>query len=140
MKEDNENKNQYEDMIHLQRPVSYTHIPMSIMNRAAQFSPFAALTGYEGAIKEAGRLTEHRVELDEAAKVLLDEKLFSIKEQLSTKQEIEFVFFKQDEKKHGGEYITFRGIVKKIDYYSRIVYMQEGLQIPIDDIVDIVGE
>ena len=140
MREDNKDKHQYDDIINLQRHVSNNHVHMSILDRAAQFSPFAALTGFEGAIKETARLTDHRIELDEAEKTILDEKLRIIQEQLSKHQEIEFVFFRPDEMKAGGNYICMRGTVKKIEGYERTVVMQDGTRIPIEEIVDITGE
>ncbi|MFA9377862.1 MAG: hypothetical protein ACERKZ_14070 [Lachnotalea sp.] len=140
MKEDKKDKNPYEDIIHLQHHVSSDHKHMSIRDRAAQFSPFAALTGYEGAIKETARLTDQRIELDEAAKTILNEKLRIIQEQLSRQQEIECAFFQPDERKTGGTYVSVLGIVKKIDGYEHVVVMQDGTRIPIEEIVDITGE
>jgi hypothetical protein len=113
---------------------------MSVYERAAQFSPFAALTGYDGAIKETARLTDQRIELDEAEKSILDEKLRVIQEQLSKQQEFEFVYFRPDELKEGGTYISVRGTVKKIDKYESFVIMKDGTRIPIEEIVDIAGE
>jgi hypothetical protein len=113
---------------------------MSVLDRAAQFSPFAALTGFDGAIKETARLTDQRIELDEAAKTILDEKLRIVQEQLSRQQEIELVFFRSDEMKAGGAYISMMGTVKKIEGYERVVVMQDGTRVPIEEIVDITGE
>jgi hypothetical protein len=140
MKEDNKDKHQYDDIINLQHYVSNHREHMSILDRAAQFSPFAALTGFDGAIKETARLTDQRIELDEAAKIILDEKLRIVQEQLSRQQEIELVFFRPDEMKAGGAYISVRGTVKKIDGYERAVVMQDGTRIPIEKIVDITGD
>ena len=140
MKEDNKDKYQYDDIINLQHHVSSHRAHMSILDRAAQFSPFAALTGYDGVIKETARLTDRRIELDEAAKTILNEKLRIVQEQLSRQQEIELVFFQPDEKKAGGAYITMIGTVKKIEEYERVVLMQEGTRIPIEAIIDITGE
>ena len=95
--EHRKNKNPYEDIIHLPHLVSKDHIPMSIADRAAQFSPFAALTGYDGAIKETARLTDQRIELDESSKTILDEKLRIIQNHLNAAVETEFVFFKQSQ-------------------------------------------
>ena len=139
MREDNKDKHQYDDIINLQRHVSNNHEHMSILDRAAQFSPFAALTGFEGAIKETARLTDHRIELDEAEKTILDEKLRIIQEQLSRQQEIEIVFYRPDEMKAGGSYISLMGTVKKIIGYE-VVLMQDGTRIPIKEIIDITGE
>jgi hypothetical protein len=140
MEEDNKDKHQYDDIIGLQHHVSGNRVQMSIHDRAAQFSPFAALTGFDGAIKETARLTDQRILLDEAAKTILDEKLRIVQEQLSRLKEIEIDYFRPDEMKAGGFYISIRGIVKKIDEYERAVVMQDGTRIPIEEILDITGE
>jgi len=132
------NTKTYDDIIDLPRPRSSNRKPMSQSDRAAQFSPFAALTGFEGAIKESARLTDKRIELDENEKSILDEKLRNIQEQLGTHQEIEILFFQPDEMKVGGKFILERGLVKKIDAYERIVVMQNGTKIPIEDIAEIL--
>ena len=135
--EDNKNRKSYDDIINLSHHVSSEHAHMSIPDRAAQFSPFAALTGYDGAIKETARLTDQRIELDESAKTILDEKLIIIQENLNKKQDIEIIFFKQDELKAGGAYISISGIVKQISRYESAIIMQDGTRIHIEDIVDI---
>ena len=140
MKEDNKNRNPYEDIIHLPRHVSINRKHMPIHDRAAQFSPFAALTGFDGAIKETARLTDQRIILDEDEKTILDEKLRILQEQLSRQHEIEIVYFKPDERKDGGAYISIMGTVKKIDGYEHAVVMHDGTRIPIEDMVDITGE
>lgn len=137
MKSDNNDQYRYDDIINLPRHRSRTRPPMSRSNRAAQFSPFAALTGYEEAVKETARLTDKPIELDETVKTKLDEKLRLIKEQLSNDPEIIITFFQPDDKKSGGSYLTIRGIIKKIDYYERAVLMKDGTRIEIDEIVDI---
>jgi len=140
MKQDNKDKHQYDDIINLQRHVSGNREHMSVFDRAAQFSPFAAVVGYDGAIKETARLTDHRIELDEAEKTILDEKLRIVQEQLNRQQEIEIVFFRPDEMKSGGAYISMIGTVKKIEGYEHAVVMQNGTRIPIEEIVNITGE
>ena len=140
MVEDKKNKHPYEDIIQLPHPVSSNHEPMSVHDRAAQFSPFAALTGFDGAIQETARLTVQKIELDETEKAILDEKLRIIQEQLSRQPEVEFLYFRPDELKTGGAYVSIRGIVNKIHEYDRVVVMQDGIRIPIDEIVDITGE
>lgn len=137
---DNKDKHPYEDIINLPHHVSSKHEHMPLLDRAAQFSPFAALTGFEGAIKETARLTDQRIELDEAAKTLLDEKIGIIQEQLDRQQDIEIAFFQPDERKTGGAYNSVMGIVKKIDKYERIIVMQDGTRIPIGEIINITGE
>lgn len=137
MKEHINYEHLYNDIINLPHHISKSHPQMSKLNRAAQFSPFAALTGYEGAIKETARLTNKRVELEEWEKDVLDEKLRIINEQLSSQPEIEITYFQPDEKKSGGAYVSVIGIVKKIDRYERTVVMQDETRIPIEEIIAI---
>ena len=130
----------YEDIIHLPRHVSKKHPHMALIDRAAQFSPFAALTGHDTAIKETARLTDERVELDEYMKDVLNKKLQIIAERLIEKPEIIITYFQPDEKKNGGSYVTATGMVKKIDEYDRIVVMTDKTAIYIDDIISIDGQ
>ncbi len=85
-------------------------------------------------------MTDQRIDLDEAAKTILDEKLRIVQGQLSRQKEIELIFFRPDEMRAGGAYISMMGIVKKIEGYERVVIMQDGTRIPIEEIVDITGE
>ncbi len=135
-----ENCSPYDDIIHLPHPVSTKHPQMSVTDRAAQFSPFAALTGYDAAIKETARLTEERVELDEEVKLRLYDKLRMVKEKLIEQPELLVTYFQADSRKYGGCYITVRGSVKKIDVYEQVLVLTEGLQIPIRDIYELDGE
>lgn len=136
----------YDDIIYLPHHVSASHPQMSLLDRAAQFSPFAALTGHDAAIKETQRLTEEWVELDEDEKRLLDEKLQIIRESLFSRKdghnlpEIIFTYFKPDEKKSGGAYFSIQGKVKKIDEYSHQVILEDGTALSIEHIVGIEGE
>lgn len=136
---DNYNKknNPYKDIIHLARPISKTHGLMPIRDRAAQFSPFAAVSGHDLAIKETSRLTEKRIELDENAKNLLDEKLRSLTTQSTEPNEIEIVFFQPDATKLGGHYLTVVDQIKKIDVYENTIVLLHGQTIPLEDILDI---
>lgn len=129
----------YEDILNHPRPVSTRHAPMSMMDRAAQFSAFAALTGYDNVLRETARLTEQETELDEAGKELLDRKLREIADNLETVGEIVFLRFQQDAKKSGGSYVPICGRVKKIDLYRRTVLLEDGREIPIEDIRSIQG-
>lgn len=140
MKVDNNDLHRYDDIINLPHHVSESRPRMSAINRAAQFSPFAALTGYEDAIKETARLTDMRIELDELAKAVLDEKLRIIREQLSGKPEITITYFLPDEDKAGGSYITTNGVVKKIDVHDKTVVLQDGTRIAIEEIINITGD
>lgn len=130
----------YDDIIHLPHPVSVRHPQMSPLDRAAQFSPFAALTGHDAAIKETERLTEEWIELDESRKEELDERLQMLREHLSGTPEITFTYYKPDEKKHGGAYLTVTGKVKKIDGYEHRVVLEDGTVLPIDYLFSIEGE
>lgn len=140
MKDDFNDVHRYDDIIKLPHHVSKANPQMSILNRAAQFSPFAALTGFDGAIKETARLTNTRMELDENTKTVLDEKLRILQEQLCSQPELEITYFQPDETKAGGAYISVIGIVKKIDRYEQTVVMQDETRIPIEDIIGITGE
>ena len=130
----------YDDIIHLPHHVSTKHPHMALLDRAAQFSPFAALIGHGAAIKETARLTDERVELDEYMKNVLNDKLQTIAERLKDKPEIMITYFRPDEKKNGGAYVTVMGTVKKLDAYERVVVMTDRQEIPMDDIVDIEGQ
>lgn len=125
----------YEDIISLSRPIS-RHPRMSMTDRAAQFSPFAALTGYDAAIAETGRVTDERIHLDESEKAVLDQKMQHLEKNLSTQPEIKVTYYIPDERKSGGRYVTATGRLKKIDLYERVLLLNEQW-IPMDDIVDI---
>lgn len=127
----------YDKIICQPRHISLRHSPMSNYDRAAQFSPFAALTGYDAVIAETGRLTDPRAELDEGGKALLDEKLQLLREHLPRQPEAEFLVFRPDARKRGGAYETIRGRVKKIDPVARCLVLVRGEVIPIDSIYGI---
>ncbi len=127
----------YDDIIYLSRPVSKKRSPMSNFDRAAQFSPFAALTGYDAVIAETGRLTDTQIELDEGGKALLDEKLQTIREHLAQQPKVKLTVFCPDSRKSGGAYETVTGNVKKIDPVARILVLTGGEVIPIDRIYGI---
>ena len=126
----------YDDIINLKRPIS-KHPKMSLYQRSAQFAPFAALTGYEGQVKETARLTDRRIELDEEMKLILDLKIQVIKEMLSDNPEVEITYFIPDTKKDGGRYETIINNVKKIDSYNEHIIMQNNLKIEIKEIINI---
>ena len=127
----------YDDIIQLSRPVSKKRSPMSNFDRAAQFSPFAALTGYDAVIAETGRLTDTQIELDEGGKALLDEKLQTIREHLAQQPKVKLTVFCPDSRKSGGAYETVTGNVKKIDPVARILVLTGGEVISIDRIYGI---
>ena len=126
----------YDDIINLKRPIS-KHPKMSLYQRSAQFAPFAALTGYEGQVKETARLTDRRIELDEEMKLILDLKIQVIKEMLSDNPEVEITYFIPDTIKDGGKYETIINNVKKIDSYNEHIIMQNNLKIEIKEIINI---
>lgn len=130
----------YDDMLNLSHPVSPSHPPMPLIDRAAQFSPFAALTGYEAAVLEAARLTEARPELDESRRERLDRCLQMLKAHIQTRPQAVICYFKPDERKAGGAWVTVTGAVKKIDGFTRCVTMADGTVIPMEDILDIEAE
>lgn len=136
----NRQNQSYDDIIDLPHHRSVTHPHMSRHDRAAQFSPFAALTGYEQEIHEAARLTNQRMELDETQKTRLDEKLRMIQERISKKQEVSILYFVPDEKKEGGSYVSIHGAVKQINPYEHFVVMWDGTRIRIDEIAEITGD
>ena len=130
---------EYDDIINLPHHVSKKRPPMAAMGRAAQFSPFAALTGYDAAIKETARLTDEKVELDEYSTNALRDRLLIIAERIAEQPEIAITYFQPDIMKSGGFYMTATSAAKKIDEYKRIVIMTDGTTIPIDEIVVIEG-
>lgn len=127
----------YGDILDLPHPRSKKHPPMDAVARAAQFSPFAALTGYDSAVKETARLTQDRIELDEYTKEALDIRLKEIQEQLQERPEVSITYFQPDEHKAGGAYQTIKGRVKKIDSYEQCLVLEEGSRIPIREIVEL---
>ena len=127
----------YDDILHLPHHQSKKHPRMSDHDRAAQFSPFAALTGYEAAVREAGRLTEEQVELTEEAKLLLNEKLSFLHDHISEHPVITVTWFQSDERKAGGAYIRTTGKVKKLDVLEQFILLADGTKIPFDSIMSI---
>ena len=132
--------NDYKDIINLPHYQSKKRPHMSNYDRAAQFSPFAALTGHDEAIKETARLTDRRLKLDEATKTMLNEKFSFIMEHIYDRPEITVTYFIPDEKKSGGMYADFSGRVKKYDYLNRILYFTDNTEIKVDDITEIESE
>lgn len=127
----------YDDILNLPHHVSASRPHMSAIDRAAQFAPFAALTGYDAAVRETARLTDARMELDEYEKEALNDKLRVLGENLESAPEVTITYFLPDGKKAGGAYVTASGAVKKIDGYERVVVLADGGRIPIDEIAGI---
>ena len=130
----------YNEIMGLPHHVSKTRPQMPMSDRAAQFAPFAALTGYDAAIKETGRLTDERIELDVEALSALDMKYQLLMEALDEAPEVTITYFQPDERKAGGKYVSAVGAVKKIDDFERRITMRDGTRIPMDDILSIDGE
>lgn len=127
----------YDDIIHLPHPVSARRARMSSYDRAAQFSPFAALTGFDAAIEETGRLTESRRELDEGGKQLLDEQMRLVLEGMDSQPRVMVTWFCYDERKAGGAYVRTTGCVKKVDTYAGKLLFADGRSIPLGEISSI---
>lgn len=127
----------YDDILDLPHHVSATRPQMSMADRAAQFSPFAALTGYDAAIRETGRLTETEVELPEDALDALNQKFRLLTECSGKKQAVDITYFQPDSRKTGGAYATVSGIIKKIDPVDRLILMAHGATIRMAHVVDI---
>ena len=129
----------YDDIINLPHPVSKRHRPLGRDSYAAQFSPFAALTGYDGIVSEAARLTEARPELDEYDAEILSAKMRILRDSTAERPEVIVTFFETDEKKEGGAYRQKTARVKRLDEIGRILYFADGTCLPVDDITDLRG-
>lgn len=130
----------YEDIINLPRPVSKKHPQPPLSERAARFAPFAAITGYEEMVLEEARVTEEKIELDESALTILNEKLNILQNCLSQSTEITVTYFVPDKKKNGGAYHTITGIVKRIDPYQKILILENDEKIQIEKIYDLKSD
>ena len=128
----------YSDIINLSRPVS-KRPRMSLEQRSAQFAPFAALTGYEGQVKETARLTNKKIEINEELKEILNQKIQLIQKKIKEQPQIEITYFIPDSKKDGGKYETICNAIQKIDMYTNEIVMLDGTKIDIDNIIDIQG-
>ena len=128
----------YDDIINLPHHISKKHRPMPREARAAQFAPFAALTGYESDVNEAARYTGKRRELGEYETERLNRRINEIRDGIHGNTEVIITYFKPDEKKAGGEYLNIGGRVRKIDDYGRTLTLTSGTSIPLDDISEIV--
>ena len=127
----------YKDIIALPHPTSKHHTQMPMTDRAAQFSPFAALTGHEAAIDETARLTDTFIEPDEDEKQILDAKIHMLMDMIEEKPEVTVVYFRPDAKKSGGAYVSTTGCLKKINILTREITMSDGTVIPVDSVDEI---
>ena len=130
----------YDDIINLSNPMPTCRPRMSMLDRAAQFAPFAALTGYEAVVAEAARLTDDRLELSEDMKIILNDKMQMIVDNIDKEPFVTIKYFVPDKRKAGGAYVEVSGIVKEIDEYERCIVMTDGIKIPIEQVRAIDGE
>ena len=130
----------YEDIVNLPPHISKRHPQPTMIERAARFAPFAAITGYEEMVLEEARVTEERIELDEGTLAMLNEKLNIIHDSLDSEPVIQITYFEPDKKKSGGAYVSVTGTVKRIDEYERLVIMSDGKKIRIDEIFGLEGK
>ena len=131
-----ESSHKYDDILHLSRPTSPHRARMSMVDRGAQFSPFAALVGYDAAIAETARLTDFQIELTESQKLDLSHRLKSLAESLRQQPEVTVLWFLPDERKSGGSYVRSRGRVKKVDAYRERLVLEE-VEIPFGSIYEL---
>lgn len=132
----------YKDMLDMEYKKSNRRPHMSLHDRAAQFSPFAALTGHEEAIEETARITEVEIELDEDAKAKLNERIVILKNNLDIAADVVITYFVKDEIKAGGEYTTVKGVVRKVDDYRNVIVMEvdeNRIDISFNTIIKIEG-
>lgn len=127
----------YDDIINLPHHVSATRPHMPILDRAAQFQPFRALSGYEDAVQETARLTDEKIELTEEEKALLDARLQRLADEISNQPKVTLTYFQPDKKKTGGAYVCVTGQLKKIDDLEGALILLDGKRVLIEDIVDI---
>lgn len=130
----------YDDILHLPHPTSAKHPRMPVSERAAIFSPFAALTGHGDAIRETARLTEQKMELDEDTKAELDRRQAILLEHIAELPEVTVTWFCPDEKKSGGAYVVTTGKLKKVDDTTGMLKLTDGMAISLDEIVDLQCE
>lgn len=130
-------EHRYDDIINLPHHRSTERLPMSLHDRAAQFAPFAALSGHEEAIEETARLTDEAMVLDESEMEKINEKLQEIVQHLQEKWNVAITYFEPDAHKSGGAYLTDVGTVKKIDVSEKVVIMDSGMKIAMDRIVGV---
>lgn len=130
----------YDDIINMEHPTSKKYKRMSMYARAAQFAPFAALTGHDAAVREKARLTTEKIELDEGTKEILNEKLQIILERNEDELPATVLYFIPDERKSGGSYVTKTGVIKRYDEYEGKIIFSDKSSILIDDILQIESE
>ena len=133
-------KLKYSDIIDLPHHVSTKHPHLSREQKAAQFAPFAALTGFDDDVQETARLTDKRIDIDDGLKEIISNKLNIIDVNIKKHPSVTFTYFIQDKKKSGGKYVEVTGNVKKINIFDNYVLLDDNTKIPIIDIIDIQGD
>lgn len=131
--------NNYADIINLKRPSS-NHNHLSIESRASQFSPFAALTGYDSEVKETARITDKRIDIDDGLREMLNAKLNYLNDHIKENPNISITYFVKDSKKEGGKYLTKQGTIKRIDTVNEIIKFNDNTTISMNDIINITGD
>lgn len=129
----------YDDIINMPHHVSTKHPRLSMEQRAAQFAPFAALSGFEDAIDETSRITEDRIELNEEEKLKIDNILQKLKNEISKRPKATITYFVPDIRKSGGEYLTKIGNLKRIDEFRQLIIFEDKTEIPIKEVVEIIN-
>ena len=130
----------YDDMINMPCPTSQRHPRMPRADRAAQFAPFAALTGYDAAIDETGRLTDQKIDISEDMREKLDLKQNFLSDIIDEQPEISVTYFVPDKKKSGGAYVTLNGRLKQIDEYEQLIMLTDGKKIPSQEVYSIESD
>ena len=130
-------EHRYDDIIQLPHHQSTKRAHMSLHDRAAQFAPFAALTGHEAAIEETARLTENEIMLDETAIADVNDKLYEISQHLAEQWRVSITYFKPDRKKQGGAYLTDVGVIRKINETEQFILMDSGMRIKMEQIIKV---
>lgn len=129
--------NKYSDIIEMPHHVSRKHKHMSVSSRAAQFSPFAALSGYDGQIIEEARLTNNKLDIREDSLGRMNETLGDIIERIKEKPLVEVTYFKPDDKKDGGKYVSLSGCVRRVDEVFREMIFTDGSRVSLNDVLDL---
>ena len=140
VRRNNEEYHRYDDILHLPHHVSSVHPQMPLAERAAQFAPFAALTGHGDAIRETARITDAYIRLDEDSRESLDGKLSILQEHMDRHPPITITFFRPDARKEGGAYESVSGTVRKVDTWKRKLVLADGREVPMEYIMDMDSE
>ncbi len=133
------NTSRYDDLLFLPHPTSRKHPRMSMQERAAQFAPFAALTGYDDAVKETARLTQEKIELSDGDKELLNRRLCMVRDCIAMQPELTVTYFVPDSRKSGGAYRTVCSTAKKVDPNEKKLILEGEIAVPFEEIIELQG-